>query len=343
MKSKIICLFFVLVFVKVYSQKTDTIVVYDHVIVYDTIKVYDTLFVYDTVSIPDEIFFQKNNALKGAVLTRDSSQMGLDLKLFFQNDTATILNNSILLSENVKNPEAMKKQILTLVMSAMLAQTGIAQEKPNGSQTENPTPKVTINVGVLAAGNTQRGGNFYGLYFNVNRVIRPKFTLGLSSDIGGIYQKGYSNPYNLLVRSSTGDIKGFHNNIFITTSYYFIGNSDFASKGAYFKLGIGSLQYQTHQTESNYIYGTRYDASYIVTSFNISAQLCLGFEAKLEKRGKLFVEAMSMPSLNESYFIATKKFTGPGEWPNTKHKSSDITKNSYAQQFGLRIGYKMSF
>jgi hypothetical protein len=126
MKTNLFCLFFVLLFTRIYGQSADTLVIYDHIIVYDTIKVYDTLVVYDTVNVND-VFFTSGNSLKNALLSIDTATRDLTLKIFFQDDTATIHANSIHLSETQTNLDTMKKEILTLVASALLSQAVAAQ------------------------------------------------------------------------------------------------------------------------------------------------------------------------------------------------------------------------
>jgi hypothetical protein len=354
MKNKVGCSFVLLLFVltKIHGQTPVNKKTVEHVIVYDTIVVYDTVIVYDTVktnnrtiSGPSETFFSKKDTIPNAVLEIDTATLKAKLFFFYKKDTATISLNGIILSETNKNLGTMKKAILTLMMPSLLAQTTSAQVSSLDSikSGENKS-KYALSISVLFADNTQRTGNFYGAGMKIERALGKQVLIGLSSDMGGIYQRGDRAPYtNLQGSANYADSRGFHSNIFITSSYFFGGNAFSEKSGMYFKLGIGSVYYQLWQREYYTIAGNPTQIKYQINSTNISAQLGIGAEIKLEKGGKLFIEAISMPSLFESYRVNTLEYGGPTEWPGTKYGNSTIKTNSYAQQFGIRFGYKINF
>ncbi len=120
-----------------YGQVRDTIIIYDHIAIYDTVVVYDTVLVYDTASIQDsddvertqvKPFFNKNESSPNSILALDTTTNEAYLMLYNKTDTATISINRIILSENNKHLDTMKKEILVLAVSALLAQSTLAQQ-----------------------------------------------------------------------------------------------------------------------------------------------------------------------------------------------------------------------
>lgn len=81
---------------KLSSAQSDTIYVYDDVIVYDTVVVYDTVYVDPK---PDFISIVKMDTTNGLA----------NLLMISKNKTATIPVDRIILIENIKNSESMKK------------------------------------------------------------------------------------------------------------------------------------------------------------------------------------------------------------------------------------------
>ena len=76
----------------------------------DTIMVYDTIYVYDTIRINK---IEKNALSKiniaNAVLEIDTATMNARLVILYDQKSATIPINGIILNENIKNLNDMKK------------------------------------------------------------------------------------------------------------------------------------------------------------------------------------------------------------------------------------------
>jgi hypothetical protein len=92
----------------VYSQKSssknqDTIFVYETVTIFDTVHVYDTVKVFENKKL--EVIGTKELKL----LQLDTANKRANLLIISQNQTATIPINGIILNENIKNFESMKK------------------------------------------------------------------------------------------------------------------------------------------------------------------------------------------------------------------------------------------
>lgn len=144
MKNKISVLFFLFIVINTYGQLPSKGNKPKPVIIYDTISVYDTLVVYDTVKVYDKTVSENTNVVENALLTIDTASKKTSLSLFFENDTATIPINSIMLSENTKNVDTMKKEILTLVAAALLTQASVSQTITDSTTTVNTTENTTI-------------------------------------------------------------------------------------------------------------------------------------------------------------------------------------------------------
>ncbi len=98
----------------------------DTLMVNDTLVVYDTVIIHDTLQVTANFIQQKDTILK-AIITMDTLTSRTSMKLIKKKDTATISINRILIHENLKHRENMKKQILTLISSAMLTHANFAQ------------------------------------------------------------------------------------------------------------------------------------------------------------------------------------------------------------------------
>ncbi len=286
---------------KIHAQATDTIFVYDKITVYDTVKIYDTIKVLDKNLNNHEGFenyFKKNNTAQNAVLAIDTATSKAAVILFNGNDTAAISINSIILSENLKNLETMKKEILTLAASALLTQLTFAQETGNTitAANEEKLPTYTISVGAIFTLPTLAESPAYGFSWNANKIQTKKLTLGISNDIGCLYQEGWKS-YNY-GNAQHGNLTGVYVNFFANASYYFLGNATQSKSGMYGKFGIGAGFVTAKQTTS-YV-GFPGSEKYENSSLHFSTQFCIGGDVKLGK-GKLFTEIAFMPYLIEKY------------------------------------------
>jgi len=343
---------FILLCVKTHGQVSDTVFVYDTVVVPEIKIVYDTVKIAAATNVEkenltetkrSESFFKKNNTSQNAVLAIDTATAKAELILFSKNDTATILINSILLSENLNNSDTMKKKILTLAASAMLAQASLAQSAQESKKItatgEESLPIYTIGIGGILASNTQNDGNLQGISMSINKVCTKKFLIGLNTDIGRLYEKGW-NSSSVEGSAVYNNLNGIYTNLFASVAYYVVGTTQ--SKAAmYGRFGLGAVVYRTRQSLS--FVGSLETITDERTSLNLSAQLCIGGDLKLGK-GKLFVEIVSLPSLFEQ---GTFKETNPDTFilgaPFTRKSNANIGNNDYAQQFGMRIGYVLHF
>jgi len=143
MKNKIFLIYILfLLLSKSYSQTSKSKVIY----VYDTITVYDTVYVYDTIK--EELLSDKITSIEKALLEIDTTNLKSQLTLFNKADTATILIDSILLSNNLNKKDTMKKNILSLAATTMLAQTVIAQNNTSidSIYTKNLTDSAIISL-----------------------------------------------------------------------------------------------------------------------------------------------------------------------------------------------------
>jgi hypothetical protein len=83
----------------------------DTIIVYETITVYDTIFLYDTIKISDfnQMVIIEPRGFDLTLLQLDTINLMANLLIISKNQSATIPINSIILNENLKKQESMKK------------------------------------------------------------------------------------------------------------------------------------------------------------------------------------------------------------------------------------------
>ncbi|MFV0345988.1 MAG: hypothetical protein ACK5IQ_07040 [Bacteroidales bacterium] len=150
------------------EAQRDTVYVYEDVVVYDTIVVYDTVFLKSELN---NLLLDELNTVK--VLQLDSSDGQASLLLISEDGSATIPINSIMLSENIKKLESMKKLgffgVLCFAFQTMvMAQTSYEVSLGSGLWWENykyedsQKPFAAMaDVGVYAKRNF--GNSYFGL------------------------------------------------------------------------------------------------------------------------------------------------------------------------------------
>lgn len=151
----------------------------DKLIVYETVIVYDTIFIYDTVKISDHAKLNKikSKQLILNVLQYDTANQRANLLIISPNQTATIPINSIILNENIKKYESMKKLsffgvVLFAFQNMVIAQTNFGVSAGGGTwwaKSNNPFGSVefspTFNTGLFFS---QPLSNAFNLKMEVN-------------------------------------------------------------------------------------------------------------------------------------------------------------------------------
>jgi len=228
------------------------------------------------------------------------------------------------------------KRRLTIIATFVIccfAINSVAQD------TLKKTPGFNARLGFIICNSSDRyekfmdGSSLYGINFSANRIVKKKFLLGISADIGSIQKGGYTTWAfgDVEVSKSTGT----YANIFVTTTGYIFGNSITSKAGLYIRFGLGIVWDKVKYTlthEQYHIIDNVED-----TYFNFSAQLCLGGDVKLGL-GRLFVEIVSMPVIAGTL---TEKET-IGSVTDTYKYKTNITQD-YSGEFGGRIGYLINF
>lgn len=150
------------------EAQRDTVYVYEDVVIYDTIVVYDTVFVKPETS---KLLFDELNTVK--VLQIDTSKARANLLLISEGGSATIPINSIILSENIRKLESMKKLgffgvLCSAFQTMVMAQTSYEVSLGSGLWWENykyedsQKPFAAMaDVGVYAKRNF--GNSYFGL------------------------------------------------------------------------------------------------------------------------------------------------------------------------------------
>ncbi|MGB3946737.1 MAG: hypothetical protein WBM13_02025 [Bacteroidia bacterium] len=341
MKNKICFFVFTLITLCAQAQLYQNNTATKTIIVYDTITVYDTIFVYDTIKtenkVQNENIFKNNFETEKAYLAIDTNDFTANLLVLNKNDTATISINSIILSENSKNSDTMKKELLTLLVSASLTQAVKSQQTTNNSSENDVAyPNYTISIGATIALNTQSSGKYiYGENVKLNKNINPRNSFGISSDVGYVYDRGETPPNS---SNTLYDLSGFYSNFFINHNYYINKNIQKNKYGVYLISALGTVYLQTSQKDSYFVNNDAYGGKTKIVSLNISAQIGLGSEIKFNK-GKLFGEIISTPSLIE-YRMHNYKSDQEIQIETGPTKQNLTIFNGYTQQIILRFGYK---
>lgn len=284
MKNRISILFFLFFIINGYAQQPKKGNNNERIIIYDTIMVYDTIVVYDTVKVYDKIFFQNANVIENAVLTIDTASKKKSVSLFFENDTATIPINSIYLSENTKNLDTMKKEILTLLAAIALTQTVKSQDSLNLKSKNNElNPAYTVSVaGIIANGEGGKtSGTFYGINISADNILgkKTKLLLGISADLGPVYIKGINTTTNL-----GENARGYLGNILFTYRYF---SPVIANKlTLYFKTG-GGVSLFTNAPQTIGFENIGNETSY--GRLHAAIQMEMGIEREVAQ-GKIYAE-----------------------------------------------------
>lgn len=234
----------------------------------------------------------------------------------------------------------MKKEILILAIATLLTQNVFSQDSlATTASSKESTSAFNFGFGAILATNTSIG-NVQGINLKVNKIRNEKHMIGLSADIGRMYETGHDEAHTIGA-ARFYDLTGIYANLFVTAGYYFLGNPVDSKAGLYGKLGVGAVWYQTTQASTFMGYPEVWTNEY--TSFNVSAQLCLGGDVKLGK-GRLFAEIVSIPSLYEqvSHKGSVSDSSIP-DYPSTNERKSNISNNDFAQQLGCRVGYVLIF
>lgn len=286
MKNKICVLFLLFIVINGYAQQPKKGNKNEPIIIYDTISVYDTLVVYDTIKVYDKTFSQNPNVVENAVLTIDTASKKTSLSLFFENDTATISINSIHLSENTKNLDTMKKEILTLMAAVAITQAVKSQDslKITPKKIES-YPAYTVSVGATVAngGDRETNSNYYGINIGADRMFgkKAKLILGLSTILGPVSIKTTNAKTGTTVKSN-GNFYSF-----LLTFKYYMPIKEFPKIQLNFKSNAGFalftnvppiIGYENIGTETNY------------KGIGLSFQFLMGVEWKPTKTGTIFSE-----------------------------------------------------
>ena len=123
----------IILFENVFSQKTDTIFVYDTIVEYNTITIHDTIF-------ETEYFSNNTDTIQSAILSIDTSKSNVDLIIYDKNNTATIPINSIIVKDINSKSDTMKNMKLLGMM--LLA----AQNVTNAQIDTNAIKPINSNV-----------------------------------------------------------------------------------------------------------------------------------------------------------------------------------------------------
>lgn len=234
----------------------------------------------------------------------------------------------------------MEKKILTLAVSALLSQLAIAQEsKTTPAIHEEIAPSFNFGIGAIWTRNTQ---DYYGVLkgfnFKANKILSEKRMLGISMDIGRYSSFEYSDFKDFA--------SGVYTNFFATATYYFFGDATKSKVSMYGQCGFGTVYYNeqnTYTVPPNYYYPYPQTRTLKVSTLNFSAQLCIGSDVRLGKRGKLFAEIVSMPSLFESRSGEGSVTPSVVGYPYSWKEYSNISNNNFTQQLGLRFGFIKNF
>jgi len=263
---------------------TDTLFVYETIVVYDTIKVYDTLKVEykkELNSNASETFLKNNNSAKNAVLVLDTATQKAQLVLFSKNDTATISISNIILSETNKNLDTMKKEILTLAATALLAQLTFAQVAEEiKTVTKHVPQKYALSIGATYSIPRQIG---YGGNFKLDYLKSDKLSFGLKTNLMTCSYRAkafYSEKY----------APGLYLISDLTLTYYLIGNNHDSKFGMYAELGVGYQYQKVSSTRQFYGEPTVYKHTFTASGFGGHASL--GANYKLGK-GKIYFELIA--------------------------------------------------
>jgi hypothetical protein len=285
--SHIVSILLFLLSFNVFGQLSDTVIIYDHITVYDTIRVYDTVTVYEVAQEKAGDDFSgsseknKNSRMPlDAVLVTDPATNEHQLKFFFQTDTATLSSNSILLSRNTKNSEAMKKEILTVLVSAMLSQANIAQEDqtlpdPLSLQSETQSlpllgdsahlsldsirlNKMSFGLGISGNGSifnmrastlrdiglSNLGGNLKFDY-----LINGKWSVGFKFIFIKYKRLDYYEAFDASEYYMVKYNSGYLSNSSVVSTYYIFGNNKSGKCRLYITQGLGYADFNTSDTQ----------------------------------------------------------------------------------------------
>lgn len=288
MKNKISVLFLLFIVINGYAQQPKKGNKNEPIIIYDTISVYDTVVVYDTIKVYDKTFSQNLNVVENATLTIDAASKKTSLSLFFENDTATISINSIHLSENTKNLDTMKKEILTLMAAVTLTQTAKSQDSLSLiTNTKKPYPAYTISVGniIATSGGPETNSTYYGINLSADKMFGKKPKIKMILGLTTILAPVSIETTNAQTGTNTKSNGNLYSILFTFRYYLFIKESSkiqlYSKSGAGFALFTNVppvVGYKNIGTEKNY------------KGMGASVQMLMGVELKLTKTGHLFSE-----------------------------------------------------
>jgi hypothetical protein len=282
MKNRICFCFFIVIAFFAYGQSSKTI------IVYDTITVYDTVFVYDTIKVENKVQsennFKNNFTAEKAYLAIDTNNFSATLLLINKKDTATISINSIILSETNKNLDAMKKSLLTLLVSAALTQAASAQTRKADTLGNF---KYALGIGVAFSEN-----NSLGTTIKFDYLKTKKISFGGRASVN--YMKwddsslpGSTTPGNEYTGFTLNYKTGYQANGFLTSTYYLRKRGYSSKVGLFLSAGLG---YETFSISRTVTYtDNKFDHDGKSSWGGISGLVCLGGDYKLGP-GKFFFD-----------------------------------------------------
>jgi len=180
-------------------------------LLYETITIYDTLFVYDTVRIRENIkdisFAPESIDLIGP--QADICQRHREKLIFPLNETATISNKSIILNENSKNSESMKRT--GLIATALFAvHTFVTAQTNFGITAAGGFWWAKCNESIVKSETTpsMKAGLFLEHSFNRHLFLKTEVNYNyLSSNYS---YKAVVDPVNWLVVGETESTTPYH-------------------------------------------------------------------------------------------------------------------------------------